>query len=116
MELRRDAEDAGFVHAQKIVAEPVNGFQVLDKVATLPVSTWRYHWEPPQVRHLGPMAQDWKAAFGFGEHDTVINLIDANGVTLVSVQALYRLMADLRQKMDHLTQQLTELTAARRSP
>jgi hypothetical protein len=46
---------------------PVNGFQVLEQVASLPISTWRYHWEAPQVRHLGPMVQDWAATFGIGE-------------------------------------------------
>lgn len=43
-------------------ADAVNGYQVLDEVLCLPVSTWRYHWEPEHVRHLGPMAQDWHAA------------------------------------------------------
>ncbi|WP_324613883.1 tail fiber domain-containing protein [Streptomyces sp. CB00316] len=48
-------------------SDPVNGCQVLEQVLQLPVSTWRYHWDPPHVRHLGPMAQDWWKAFGVGE-------------------------------------------------
>jgi hypothetical protein len=123
MELRCCQGGAGLVHGQKVVTEPVNGvtepvngFQILDRVATLPVSTWRYNWEPPHVRHVGPMAQDWKATFGLGEHDSLIDMIDANGVTLVSIQALRRLVVDLRQKMDDLAQQLAELTASRQSP
>lgn len=112
---RRRAPRVGAFSAgtPQAVAEPVNGFQVLDKVAALPVSTWRYHWEPAHVRHLGPMAQDWKAAFGLGEHDTIIEMVDASGVTLVSVQALYQLVTDLRQEVDQLTAQVAQLTAQR---
>ncbi|MET7887430.1 tail fiber domain-containing protein [Streptomyces avermitilis] len=52
---------------------PVNGYAVLETVAALPISTWRYLWEPEGVRHLGPMAQDWHAAFGFNQDDTTIS-------------------------------------------
>jgi hypothetical protein len=82
--------------------EPVNGFQILNQVADLPISTWRYHWESPEVRHLGPMAQDWAATFGLGEENTRIALVDANGVALVSIQALYRLIGDLQQEVADL--------------
>lgn len=88
---------------------PVNGFEILNLVADLPISTWRYQWEGPQVRHLGPMAQDWVATFGLGEDDTRIALVDANGVALVSVQALYRLIGDLRQEVADLRGQVKSL-------
>ncbi|MGR6924278.1 tail fiber domain-containing protein [[Actinomadura] parvosata] len=78
-------------------ATPVNGYEILDKVASLPISTWRYAWEPEHIRHLGPMAQDWKATFGFGEEDTIIPFIDANGVAMVSIQALHRRIIELEQ-------------------
>jgi hypothetical protein len=42
------------------------------------------------VRHIGPMAQDFAAAFGFGDTDRKISFIDANGVATVAIQALYR--------------------------
>ncbi|MFF4776337.1 tail fiber domain-containing protein [Microtetraspora fusca] len=83
-------------------AGAVNGYEILAKVAELPISTWRYEWEPDGVRHLGPMAQDWKAAFDFGQPDTRIPAVDANGVTLVAVQALYRLVVDLQRQVDQL--------------
>ncbi len=37
---------------------------------------------------LGPMAQDFRAAFGPGEDDRHISTIDEDGVTLVAVKAL----------------------------
>lgn len=90
--------------------EPVNGFRVLEQVADLPISTWRYRWEPPQVRHLGPMAQDWAAAFGLGENDTTIAVVDANGVALVSIQALYQLVGELRQEVTELRAEVRVLS------
>ena len=90
---------------------PINGFQVLEQVAGLPISTWRYRWEEPRVRHLGPMAQDWATTFGLGENDTTIAAVDANGVTLVSIQALYHLLGELRNEVVELRQQLRALTA-----
>ncbi|KOG36578.1 MULTISPECIES: tail fiber domain-containing protein [Streptomyces] len=77
----------------------VNGFAVLDAVAALPVSTWRYLWEPEGVRHLGPMAQDWHAAFGFNRDDTRIPVVDGLGVSLVCIQALQRQVEDLRAEV-----------------
>jgi hypothetical protein len=96
--------------------EPINGFQILDQVADLPISTWRYHWEGPQVRHLGPMAQDWAATFGLGEDDTRIAMVDANGVALVSIQALYRLVGDLRQEVADLRGRVETLSAPDEAP
>lgn len=86
--------------------EPVDGFEILERVAALPITTWRYQWEAPHVRHLGPMAQDWAAAFGLGDDDTRIAVVDASGVTLVSVQALYRLVAELREQVTELRARL----------
>jgi len=70
--------------------EPVDGQELLEKLAALPISTWNYKKDPPSVRHLGPMAQDFAAAFGLGDSDTTINMVDANGVVMVAIQALYR--------------------------
>ncbi|TKA02220.1 tail fiber domain-containing protein [Actinacidiphila oryziradicis] len=80
----------------------VNGYTVLETVAALPVSTWRYLWEPEDVRHLGPMAQDWHAAFGFNQDDTKIPVVDGLGVALVCVQALHRRVEELTAEVDRL--------------
>ncbi|MFJ6351972.1 tail fiber domain-containing protein [Streptomyces sp. NPDC092046] len=80
----------------------VNGFAVLETVAALPVSTWRYLWEPEDVRHLGPMAQDWHAAFGFNRDDTRIPAVDGLGVALVCIQALQRHVEELRAEVARL--------------
>ncbi|MFE4832699.1 tail fiber domain-containing protein [Streptomyces sp. NPDC056672] len=96
-------------------AEALNGYQVLDEVLRLPVSTWRYHWDPPHVRHLGPMAQDWHAAFGLGANNVTISATDANGVALVCVQALHRHIDDLRSEIATLQERIARLEEPYRS-
>ena len=51
---------------------PVDTQSVLEAVRRLPLSTWRYRDEPGSVRHLGPMAQDFRAAFGLGDDDRTL--------------------------------------------
>ncbi|MFF9497909.1 hypothetical protein [Streptomyces flaveolus] len=89
--------------------EPVNGYRLLEQVVALPVSTWRYHWDPPQVRHLGPMAQDWWAAFGIGENDKTICCTDTNGVAIVAIQALHRQLSQTQQELSALRQEIERL-------
>ena len=73
-----------------------NGFQnvdpqdVLEHVLAMPVTTWRYNGEPSGVTHMGPMAQDFWAAFHLGDDDHGIANIDAEGVAVAAIQGLYR--------------------------
>ncbi|WP_406494698.1 tail fiber domain-containing protein [Streptomyces sp. NBC_00846] len=89
----------------------VNGFDVLARVVRLPVSTWRYRWEDDEVRHLGPMAQDWRAHLGLGADDKTICCTDANGVAIVAIQALHRQLADLQAEVRELRAQKVEPAA-----
>lgn len=82
--------------------DPVNGYEVLDKLAALPISKWSYVWDGPAVRHLGPMSQDFMAAFGEGADEHKIDLIDTNGVVMVSIQALYRRLLALEAEVVRL--------------
>jgi hypothetical protein len=61
---------------------------VLDKLRALPVSTWTYRNEDLRIRHMGPTAQDFHAAFGLGHSDRSIGTVDADGVALVASKAL----------------------------
>ena len=60
---------------------------ILERVARLPISRWQYK-KDDGVDHIGPMAQDFYAAFGLGENDTHIGTIDTSGVALAAIQAL----------------------------
>ncbi len=68
---------------------PVDVHAVLARLAAMPISTWSYKAEDASVRHMGPMAQDFYAAFGLGDSDTSIGTIDADGVALAAIQGLY---------------------------
>jgi hypothetical protein len=65
-----------------------NTREILDKVAALPLASWNYKAQGKSVRHLGPTAQDFHAAFGLGESDRTIATVDAAGVALAAIQGL----------------------------
>ena len=67
---------------------PTDGRAVLDKVVAMPVYTWRYKTETSKALHMGPVAQDFHAAFGLGDGDTRITTVDADGVALAAIQGL----------------------------
>ena len=69
---------------------PVDAQTVLEILADMPISTWNYKTDDPTVRHMGPMAQDFYAAFGLGADDTHLAPLDANGVAMAAIQALYQ--------------------------
>ena len=99
---------------------PVDPQGILARVATLPVETWSYKAERPAVRHIGPMAQDFAAAFGVGGDPTRIHAVDASGVALAAIQGLYQLvqaqtaeLRELRVELRTLRAHAPEGTAAR---
>jgi hypothetical protein len=77
---------------------PLDDTAVLDKVASLPISRWSYKSERG-VRHVGPMAQDFYAAFGVGEDDKHITSIDEDGVALAAIKALRAENVALRRQL-----------------
>ncbi len=82
----------------------VDRFEVLEKVASLPISTWNYKAQDESIRHIGPMAQDFHAAFGVGEDDRHITTIDANGVALAAIQQLHRTQQELKERVQRIEQ------------
>jgi hypothetical protein len=78
----------------KTAVLPVDGKRVLERLISLPVSTWRYRVEPEAAQHMGPMAQDFHAAFGLGEDERYIGGLDANGVALAAIQGLYQVVQE----------------------
>jgi len=85
---------------------------ILEKVLALPVQTWNYKSQDANIRHIGPMAQDFKAAFQVGESDTGIATVDADGVALAAIQGLNKKLEDTRAENAELRKRLTELEQA----
>ncbi len=68
---------------------PVSPQTVLARVSALPITEWQYKAEAAGTRHIGPMAQDFHAAFGLnGGDDTHISTVDEGGVALAAIQGL----------------------------
>jgi hypothetical protein len=77
--------------------EPVDGEDILRRLAAMPIERWSYKSEPG-VRHMGPVAQDFKAAFDLGVDDVSIGHLDEAGVSLRAIQALEVRTRELQEK------------------
>ncbi len=98
----------------KIGFEEVDTKEILRKVAELPVTAWRYKSEDEDVRHIGPTAQDFMAAFELGESDKHIGTVDALGVALAAIQELHaevQSLQSLRVENEDLRARLSALEA-----
>jgi hypothetical protein len=114
----------------------IDGEELLGRIRLAPVSTWNYRSQDHSIRHMGPMAQDFYAAFGLGEDSLLISTVDIDGVNLAAAQALERRtaaasqavaalrmdnaaqraeIADLRQRIARLEQALERQKPRRRS-
>ncbi|HEX9597486.1 MAG TPA: tail fiber domain-containing protein, partial [Anaerolineales bacterium] len=62
--------------------------QVLEGVQQLTIQEWKLKEQEGNIRHIGPIAQEFRAAFGVGSDERLINSGDAIGVALVAIQAL----------------------------
>ncbi|MEM8848459.1 MAG: tail fiber domain-containing protein [Pseudomonadota bacterium] len=88
---------------RKMAIEPVDPQEILAKVSSIPVAEWTYkHDAETGIRHIGPMAQDFYAAFGTGATETGISALDGTGVALAAIQALSAENAALRARLDVL--------------
>ena len=91
----------------------VDGEELLGRIRGVPVSTWSYIGEQRGVRHLGPFAEDFRAAFGLGVDDRSIGLLDIDGVNFAAVKALEARTAELRAKAAQVDRLNAEVAALR---
>jgi hypothetical protein len=89
-----------------------NSNAVLRKLARLPVSTWSYKHDGPGVTHIGPMAQDFFAAYGFGADRRYIAPGDLAGVALAGVKGVDRRVEALRKRNRDLEARVVALEKA----
>lgn len=68
--------------------------QILEQLMSVPIQSWYYQSQNSSIRHIGPMAQDFRAAFNLGQDGQYISSVDADGVALAAVQELYRIVQD----------------------
>jgi hypothetical protein len=95
--------------------QPVNPEQLLKQVSALPISKWNYKADAG-TEHIGPMAQDFYAAFNVGPDDKHITTVDEGGVALAAIQGLNQKLNEkdaeiqsLKQQNDSLAERLNQL-------
>lgn len=88
---------------------PIDGDQILNSLAELPITSWRYKTESGDARHIGPMAQDFKARFGVGTDDKYILQVDADGVALAAIKTLNDRVNRLARENAELRREISRL-------
>jgi hypothetical protein len=93
---------------------PVDAAEILAKVTALPITRWHYT-NDVSTAHVGPMAQDFHAAFATGPDDRHIADVDEGGVALAAIQGLNEKVEVRSQQLEaenvELNRQLDELKA-----
>lgn len=87
----------------------VDGEDLLARLAGVPIRTWNYKAQGRASRHIGPTAQDFRAAFGLGDFPLRINTIDADGVALAGVKAIDARTSSLGADVDTIAEDATKL-------
>ena len=81
---------------------------VLARVAVLPITEWSFKVDTA-TRHIGPMAQDFYAAFGVGPDDKHIATVDEEGVALAAIQGLNQKLNEKDAEIQDLKQSVADL-------
>ena len=76
---------------------------------TCPLSDWNYTTQDSTIRHIGPVAQDFYAAFGTGDSERYITTVDADGVALAAIQGLNHALTGKRNRIQTLETRLSAL-------
>jgi trimeric autotransporter adhesin len=90
----------------------LDGEDVLLRLRAVPVSRWQYRDEENRSTwHIGPMAQDWHAAFALSDDPLTINQGDFDGVNLAAVKALEARTAAQAEQLVEQTARIRALEA-----
>jgi hypothetical protein len=77
----------------------------------MPIEEWNYKTQDDSIRHIGPYAQDFNAAYHLDDGSLTITTIDADGIALVSTQAIAERNKQLEDKVKDLEARLQKLEA-----
>jgi autotransporter adhesin len=94
---------------RKMNFRELDGEDVLSRLKRVPVTEWSYIAQGSSIRHIGPMAQDFFAAFGLGSDDVSITGSDLDGVSLAAVHALIERSDRLKEENAALRSEVTDL-------
>ena len=88
---------------------PVDELSLLEQLSRIRITTWNYKAQGSRIRHIGPTAQDFAAAFQVGGSERLIATIDADGVSLAAIQGLYQMLQDKQAQIAQLAKQNNRL-------
>ena len=104
--------------AVKHAFAPVEPRAVLERLVALPIAEWSFRTDPATVRHMGPVAEEFRAAFGLGRDERHVSPVDLSGVAFAAIQGLAEVVrrrdgeiAELRASRDELAARLAALEA-----
>jgi hypothetical protein len=84
----------------------VDGEELLEKIRSIPVTRWNYKMTDPNDKYIGPMAQDFYAAFHLGGTDSLgINSISIDGVNMAGVKALEKRTREMKTTLTTIQEQ-----------
>jgi hypothetical protein len=84
---------------------PIDREDLLEKIAQLSIESWNYKGENPDVKHIGPVAQEFSALFDVSYNDKSISTIDPAGIALAAIQELDK----KTQRIEKLEAEIREL-------
>lgn len=87
----------------------VDGEKILKGIEMLEVTSWNYKTQSADIKHIGPMAQDFYKLFNFGESDTTITSIDIDGVNLIALKTLALKTKELKKSADEVEHLKTKI-------
>ncbi len=90
----------------------VDSQAILEKLATMPLQEYNLKSQDADIRHIGPVAQDFHATFGYGESELAINMEDADGVAMAAIQGLYERVQVLEAENAELDARVAALESA----
>jgi hypothetical protein len=86
--------------------EEVNETELLELISEMDISKWNYKAQGEEVKHIGPVAQDFYEKFGLGTDDKSISTVDASGIALAAIKALYQENQELKKRLEKLESKL----------
>ncbi len=95
--------------ASKTALEGIDGGEILSRLIELPIWRWSYKAQGADVRHLGPMAEDFHAVFSLGDKPSAISVVDLAGVALAATQELASRLSQLEDENRRLERRLARL-------
>jgi regulator of replication initiation timing len=89
----------------------LDGEELLEKLHNIPVTEWNYKRGDTSLKYVGPMAQDFYAAFHLGGTDSLgINSISIDGVNMAGIKALEQRTREMKTVLTTVKEMKTVLT------